>query len=162
DGRVFTFGISGQLHCLDLATGKLVWRHDCGREYSMAPAFFGFGSTPLVIGKRLVVQLGGEIDGKPVNTVAFDVATGKLLWTAIHEWGASYASAVPATLHGRECILVFAGGKSRPTGGLLVIDAADGRVLCAEPHRAEILASVNASSPVVAAAEPGKSAKIFV
>jgi hypothetical protein len=163
DGRVFAFGISGWLHCLDLGTGKPVWQHDCAREFSMAPAFFGYGSTPLVIGQRLVVQIGGQIDGKPVNSAAFDVATGKLLWTAVHEWGASYASAVPAVLHGRECVLVFAGGKSRPaTGGLLVIDAADGRVLCAESHRAEIAESVNASSPVVAASEAGHPARVFV
>ena len=163
DGRVFTFGVSGRLHCLDLASGKLVWEHDCAHEYAMKPAFFGFGSTPLVMGNRVIVQIGGVIDGKPVNSVAFDTTTGKLLWAAAHEWGASYASSVPARLHGRDCVLVFAGGMSRPaTGGLLVVDAADGKVLAAAPHRATIAESVNVSSPVVASAEEGKSARIFV
>ena len=163
DGRVFVFGVSGFLHCLDLATGKAIWQHDCAREFSMRPAFFGFGSTPLVMGNRVIVQLGGVVEGKPVNSVAFDVATGKLLWAAEHEWGASYASSVPAKLHGRECVLVFAGGMSRPaTGGLLVVDAADGKVLAAVPHRADMAESVNASSPVVASSEPGKAARIFV
>ena len=163
DGRVFVFGVSARLHCLDLASGKVIWQHDCAREFSMRPAFFGYGSTPLVMGNRVVVQLGGMVGGKPVNSVAFDVATGKLLWTAAHEWGAGYASSVPANLHGRECVLVFAGGMSRPpTGGLLVVDATDGKVLAAVPHRAEIAESVNASSPVVASAEPGKPVRIFV
>ena len=85
-----------------------------------------------------------------VNTAAFDTATGKLLWTAAHEWGASYASPIPATLHRRECVLVFAGGESRPpSGGLLIMDAANGIVLGSAPHRAEIAESVSASSPVV-------------
>ena len=163
DGRVFVFGVSGLLHCLDLATGKAIWQHDCAVEFSMRPAFFGFGSTPLVMGNRVIVQLGGVVEGKPVNSAAFDVATGKLLWAAEHEWGASYASSVPAKLHGRECVLVFAGGMSRPaTGGLLVVDAADGKVLAAVPHRADMAESVNASSPVVASSEPGKAARIFV
>src|SRR4029453_6960483 len=113
---------------------------------------------PLVLGSRLIVQLGGRHEGKAVNTAAFDTATGKLLWTAAHEWGASYASPVPARLHGRECVLVFAGGESRPpTGGLLVIDVANGSVLAAAEHRAEIAESVSASSPVIVSAEADKA-----
>ena len=163
DGRVFVFGVSGKLHCLDLASGKAIWEHDCAREFSMRPAFFGYGSTPLVTGGRVIVQLGGMHGGKSVNSAAFDVAGGKLLWAAAHEWGASYASSVPANLHGRDCVLVFAGGMSRPpTGGLLVVDATDGKILAAVPHRAEIAESVNVSSPVIASAEPGKPARIFV
>jgi len=162
-GRVFTFGIGGQLHCLDLATGAVQWQRELAREFEMGPAFFGYGSTPLVLGSRLIVQLGGRHEGKAVNTAAFDTATGKLLWTAAHEWGASYASPVPARLHGRECVLVFAGGESRPpTGGLLVIDVANGSVLAAAEHRADIAESVSASSPVLLSAEPGKPARVFV
>ena len=160
---MFTFGVSGKLHCLDLAGGKLLWAHDCAAEYSMAPVFFGYGSTPLVMGNRLIVQLAAKLGGKAAHTAAFDTATGKLLWSANHEWGTSYASPVPATLHGRECVLVYAGGQSRPpTGGLLVIDAAGGKVLAAVPHRAEMAESVSASSPVVASAEAGKPARIFI
>ena len=149
-GRVFTFGIAGHLHALDLTNGKVIWQHDLAREFSMGPTFFGYGSTPLVMGSRLIVQIGGEVAGKNVNTAAFDTATGELLWTAAHEWVASYASPIPATLHGRECVLVYAGGMSRPpTGGLLIIDAANGAVLGSATHRADIAESVSASSPVV-------------
>jgi len=161
--HVFTYGISGILHCLDLKSGEVIWKHDLAREFSMGRSFFGYGSTPLVFGGRLIVQLGGQHEGKAVNTAAFDPATGKLLWVAAHEWGASYASPIPVTLHGRECVLVFAGGESRPpTGGLLVIDAATGAVLGAAEHRADIAESVSASSPVLVSAEPGKAARVFV
>ena len=159
EGRVFTFGISGMLHCLDLATGAVIWKRDLGREMNMERSFFGHGSTPLVLGKKLIVQVGGSLNGKPVNTVAFDTATGKVLWAAQHDWGASYASPIPATLNGKECVLVFAGGESRPpTGGLLVIDAESGAVLGAAEHRADIAESVSASTPVIASAEPGHPA----
>jgi outer membrane protein assembly factor BamB len=149
--RVFTFGISGQLHALDFKSGKVLWKHDCAAEYEMGPAFFGYGSTPLVLGDKLIVQIGGKVNGESANAIALDVSTGKLAWAAKHEWGASYASPTPATIHGRTCVLIFAGGESRPpTGGLLVIDAKDGAVLSAIPHRADIAESVNASSPVLA------------
>ncbi len=147
DGRVFTFGISGQLHCFDLRDGQVIWQRDLEKEYAMLPNFFGHGSTPLVMGNRLIVNVGGADN---VCAVELDTATGKELWRAKHPWGASYASPIPATFYGRECVLLFAGGESRPpTGGLLCIDAVTGKVLNATPHRAEIAESVSASSPVV-------------
>ena len=151
--RVFTFGVTGSLHALDLATGKVIWQRDCAKDFSTPTGFFGGGSTPLVLGDRLIVQVGGALDGKPVNSVALDVATGKLLWSAHHEWAAGYASLVPATLHGKTRVLIFAGGESRPpTGGLLVVDPENGTVLASVPHRSNIAESVNASSPVLVGA----------
>jgi outer membrane protein assembly factor BamB len=145
-GRVFTLGISSILHCLDLATGRIVWRRDLARDYQLLPTFFGQGGTPLAVGERVFVSLGTE-DRKSV--VALDSATGKEVWAAKHAWGSSYSSPVPATIHGRECVLAFQGGMGEPpTGGLLVIDATKGAVLCATPHRAKMFASVNVSAPV--------------
>jgi outer membrane protein assembly factor BamB len=151
------------LHCCDLASGAILWKHDLAREFSMGPSFFGYGSTPLLLDGRLIVQLGGQYEGKRVNSAAFDPATGKLLWVAAHEWGASYASPIPANLHGRQCLLIFAGGESRPpVGGLLVVDSANGAILGSAEHRADIAESVSAASPVVIRAEPGKAARVFV
>jgi outer membrane protein assembly factor BamB len=145
-GRVFTLGISSRLHCLDLATGKVVWQRDLARDYDLLPTFFGQGGTPLVLGERLIVSLGTQ-DQK--SLVALDVATGKELWAAQHPWGSSYSSPIPASLHGRECVLAFQGGmEETPNGGLLVIDAKTGAVLSAVPHRAKMFASVNVSAPV--------------
>ena len=145
--RVFTLGISSILHCLDLVTGKVVWKRDLASDYELSPTFFGQGGTPLVLGDRVIVSLGTR-DQKSV--VAFDATTGKELWAAKHAWGSSYSSLIPATLHGRECVLAFQGGMDDPpAGGLLVIDAKTGEVLSATPHRAKMFASVNVSAPVV-------------
>ena len=146
-GHVFTLGISSILHCLDLATGKIVWKRELAADYELLPTFFGQGGTPLVIGDRVIVSLGTR-DQKSV--VAFEAATGKELWAAKHAWGSSYSSPVAATLHGRECVLAYQGGMSDPpTGGLLVIDAKTGAVLSATPHRAKMFASASISAPVV-------------
>lgn len=147
DGRVFAYGVAGMLHALDLTTGKVLWKRDIQTEFDQAKNFFGHGSTPLVLGKQLILSIGSK-DG--VCAAALDTANGATLWTAKHPWGASYASPVAATLHGRECILLFAGGESRPpTGGLLTIDAHTGEILNATPHRAPVVESVSASSPVI-------------
>ncbi len=147
--RVFIMGVTGQLHCFDAATGKILWQRDLEKDFELVPNFFGRGSTPLALGAdRLILNLGGKGD---VCVAALEQSTGKTLWTAKHEWGASYASPIPATLYGRECALVFAGGESRPpTGGLLTIDAKTGEVLNATAHRAPVAESVSASSPVIA------------
>src|SRR5581483_4251778 len=58
DSRVFVSGVTGLLHCLDLATGKVVWKRDLQKDFDLAPSFFGRGSTPLVLGNRLILNIG--------------------------------------------------------------------------------------------------------
>jgi outer membrane protein assembly factor BamB len=144
---VFAIGAEGKLHCLELATGKLRWQHDLSAEYKLRKGFFGVGASPLVEGNLLIVNVGAK-DGPCV--VAFNVASGKVAWSAGKEWGPSYATPVPAVLHGKRRVLIFAGGKSSPpTGGLLCIDPANGHVDFSFPWRGTRRESVNASSPVV-------------
>ncbi|MCH7814207.1 MAG: PQQ-like beta-propeller repeat protein [Planctomycetes bacterium] len=145
-GRVYTFGAEGMLHCLDLATGSEIWKLDATERFKIPPHYFGVGSTPLVEGDLLIVQVGGA-EGPCV--AAFNKTDGKIAWTA-GRWRASYASPVPAVVHGQQRVLVFAGGDIRPpTGGLLVIDPADGRIHTRFGFRSERYVSVNAVNPVI-------------
>ena len=145
-GRVFTFGAEGRLHCLELETGEAVWHRDLRNDYGAHQDFFGISSTPLIAESRLIVNVGAP--GGPC-VVAFDVDTGEELW-GTGEWGPSYASPVPAVMHGEPRVFVFAGGESDPpTGGLLSIDPATGAIDFAFPFRSRTYESVNASCPVV-------------
>src|SRR5437870_8240109 len=54
---VFTMGAQGQLHGLDLGTGKLVWKRDLEREYRVRQDFFGAASTPLIDGPFVIVNV---------------------------------------------------------------------------------------------------------
>jgi outer membrane protein assembly factor BamB len=73
-----------------------------------------------------------------------------MLWGAGKEWGQSYAAPVPATVHGKRRVFVFAGGESDPpTGGLMCIDPANGRVDFTFPWRGRQRESVNGSAPLV-------------
>jgi outer membrane protein assembly factor BamB len=146
-GRVFTTGAEGQLHCLELTSGKVMWKRDLRADYRVPQDFFGTASTPLVEGNLLIVNVGAP-KGPTVAALALD--TGREVWRAGTEWGPSYASPVPAVLHGRRRVLVFAGGESKPpVGGLMCIDPASGRVDFTFPWRSTSFESVNASCPVV-------------
>jgi outer membrane protein assembly factor BamB len=170
-GRVLTLGVTSRLHCLDLQTGKLLWELDLAEKYAVPQEFFGHGSTPLVEGDKVFINVGGkgekitELEDKDERTrklatpgacvAAFDLATGKELWTVKDEWGSSYASPLIAQLHGQPRLLVFAGGESDPaTGGLLCINPESGKVYARHFWRADMYTSVNATTPVVI---PGKN-----
>jgi outer membrane protein assembly factor BamB len=60
--------------------------------------YFGAGSTPIVAGGNLLVNVGGKDNA---GLVAFDLLTGKTRWQATAE-AASYSSPTLATLGGRE------------------------------------------------------------
>jgi outer membrane protein assembly factor BamB len=154
EGRVYTAGVTAMLHCLDLATGKVIWRRDLMAEFKVPQYFFGYGPTPFVWKDRVIVNVGGKAkDGRSGTSVAaFDKITGQTRWEVEDVWGASYASPIVARLHGRDVALVIAEGESRPShGGLLAIDPQDGRVLDRFPWRARNYESVVAATPVVLA-----------
>lgn len=144
---VITFGVTSRLTCLDLMTGKVRWERDCQEVDGVPKYFFGSGAAPLVKDGLVICHLGGA---ENLCVAAFALTDGTLKWKTVHEWGQSYASPIPATLHGKERVLVFAGGKSKPsTGGLLNIDPATGTADGTFFWRASRYPSVNASSPVL-------------
>ena len=143
--RVYTLGAQGVLSCLNLQDGRLLWRRQLIDEFAVSEDFFGFCSSPLIEGDALILNVGA---GKCV--VSLDKFSGATRWIADDPWGRSYASPVAATLYGRRVLFVFAGGESSPpSGGLLCLDAATGKIYSRFPWRSPRYASVNASTPVV-------------
>jgi outer membrane protein assembly factor BamB len=146
--RAYILGAEGKLHCLKLATGQLYWKRDLAREFKIPQDFFGTSATPLIEGDLLIVNLGAP--GGP-TVAGFDKLTGRMKWGAGREWGPSYASPAPGTVHGKRRVFVFAGGESQPpTGGLLAIDPGTGKLDFTFPWRSRSYESVNAATPVVA------------
>jgi len=168
DDRVLTLGVTSILQCLELKTGRVLWRRDLAEEFLVPQEFFGHGSTPFVHEGRVYLNVGGKAEpigaeeGRReraaklatagVCVAAFDLVTGRVLWTVKDEWGSSYASPIIAKLHGEDRLLVFAGGESDPaSGGLLCIDPTNGKVYERFPWRADMYTSVNATTPLVVA-----------
>ncbi|MCZ6837092.1 MAG: PQQ-binding-like beta-propeller repeat protein [Planctomycetota bacterium] len=151
--RVYTHGVAGRLHCLDLATGRVIWQRDLAKEYHIPQDFFGVVASPIIHGDLLIQNIGAPPPppepGGP-SVAAFDKRTGQLVWGAGSEWGPSCASPIIATVHGRDRLFVIAGGDSRPpVGGLMVMDPKTGKVDFAYPFRSRAQISVLGASPIV-------------
>jgi len=145
--RVYIYGVEGGLHCLKLATGQVIWKRDLNAEFKIKANFFGVGTNPLIEKNLLIINVGAK--GGP-GVVAFDKMTGKMVWGSDDQWGPSYGSPVPATMHGQRRIFVFAGGESRPAiGGLLCINPENGAIDFRFPWRSKTYESVNAACPVI-------------
>ncbi len=95
--RVFLFGAAGDLHCVALADGKALWSRSLNEEFDVLEGYFGVGSSPLVVGDRVLVNVGGKRNS---GIVAFAVADGKTLWSGTEE-GASYAAPTLAKINGQ-------------------------------------------------------------
>ncbi len=150
-GKIYLVGVTAMLHCLDLKTGKLIWKRDLMKEFQIPQYFFGYGPNPAVHGDNLILNIGGrEKKSSGTCVAALNLKDGKTTWTHEDPWGASYASPVIAKLQGKEVALVLAAGESRPThGGLLVLDPKSGKLLSRFPWRAKIYESVLASTPLL-------------
>src|SRR5262245_39335848 len=136
--QVFTYGAEGKLHCLDLEKGTRVWERDLTKDYEPRQSFFGIGTSPIVEGDLLLVNVGGREAG----IVALQRDSGKEAWKATSQ-EASYASPVAATIDGVRHVFFFT------RDGLVSLDPKNGKVRFSKRWRAKINASVNATSPVV-------------
>lgn len=113
--RVYSFGQGGKLHCVDIASGKVLWKHDCLKEYwgvAKGPlgddAWFppcGCAASPLVDGDTVIVPVGGKKAGA---FTAFDRYTGEIRWKALND-RSSYASPLLRSLAGAEQLVGFTG-----------------------------------------------------
>jgi outer membrane protein assembly factor BamB len=138
-GRVHVLGPAGLLLCLNLEDGKKVWQRPLLDDYPLVEqSFFGAGTSPLVEGDRVLVNVGGRDAG----IVAFDAKSGKEVWKATSQ-AASYASPVAATLDGVRQVLFFT------REGFVALDPATGEVRSSKRWRSRNNLSVNAASPLV-------------
>ena len=138
DGVVYTFGAQGQLHAVELETGRGIWSEDTMRRFGVAKGFFGASGSPLVEDGRVIANIGGQNGG----IVAFEAGTGEVLWTATDD-GASYSSPVGATISGRRYVIFMT------RNGLVGLDPATGEVEFSQRWRSRSASSVNAASPIV-------------
>ena len=137
-GAVFTLGAAGDLTAVDLATGKKLWARNVTDDYKPAKGFFGAACSPLVMDKKVFVNVGA----KGAGVVCFDAATGKEVWRATDD-GASYSSPTTAEIDGKPAAVFFT------RAGLRVLDAASGKSLYDFPWKPRDNNSVQAATPLV-------------
>ncbi len=132
DGEhVWVYFKSGELACLALADGAVVWKTNLQEQFGKDTLWWDLGTSPVLSKKAVIIAVMQE---GPSYLVAFDRVTGKVLWKqdrmldAPKEATQSYSTP-----------LVLAGDKARgePEEMLVILgadhvtahDAADGREL---------------------------------
>jgi outer membrane protein assembly factor BamB len=108
-GKVYVLGALGDLHALDLKTGKTVWQKDLPTEFGVKnPPKWGYCSSPLVADGKLIVNPGGK-----VALAALHADTGEVLWRGAGA-GINYASFLAGTFGEVEQVV---GYDARTLGG---------------------------------------------
>lgn len=79
-GRVFTVGGNGHIHCLDAATGAMLWEKDLRKEYEVQE--MQCRASPLIDGDRLIVSTGAR---PGASVLALDTRTGREIWKALDD-----------------------------------------------------------------------------
>lgn len=93
--RLFAFYSSNDLACLDLE-GNLLWFRGLGHDFPNASNSLGMASSPVVVGKTLIVQVESDDES---FACGIDVATGVTRWKTDRPRKANWSS--PTILTGR-------------------------------------------------------------
>jgi outer membrane protein assembly factor BamB len=76
--KVYALGASGDLACVELKTGNLLWSKNILQEFGVDNIFWGISESVLIDGDRLICTPGGE----EATMVALDKRTGDVIWRA--------------------------------------------------------------------------------
>ena len=75
--RLYVIGVGGDLACLQVKDGAVVWRVSFTKDFGGTPPMWNYRESPLVDGDKVVCTPGGP----DATMVALDKATGKTVWT---------------------------------------------------------------------------------
>lgn len=128
-GKAYSIGSMGHLHCLDAATGRVLWSRDCYREFSIRMPDFGISAEPMIDEDRVVVHIGGE---EEACLVAFDCSTGKEKWRTLQD-RCGYSAPMPVLHAGRRLLVAWTG--ERVAG----LDPRSGQVVWDHPIRSPMV-----------------------
>jgi outer membrane protein assembly factor BamB len=106
DGDVlYALGMSGDLVCLEVATGKLVWQKNLIKDFKGKVGGWKYSESPVVDGDRLLVTPGG----KDNTIVALNKKTGELIMASKVPGNseAAYSSIVVAEVQGQKQYIQF-------------------------------------------------------
>jgi hypothetical protein len=82
------------LVCLDLKSGRILWRHNFVTDFGGSIPNWGYAESPLVDGPWVIATPGGQ----QATMVAMLKTTGKPVWASGFGDGAGYSSIVKAEI----------------------------------------------------------------
>jgi outer membrane protein assembly factor BamB len=123
DGRLYTIGIAGLMHCLDAANGKLLWSHNLWFDYKALPVNeFGYSSSPIAHKDMVIAQMGGG--GQ--SLAAFDAKDGRIVWKGL-DYPTTFSTPKIMRLSGQDQAVVCT------ADGVIGVDPNTGKLLWRYP-----------------------------
>lgn len=122
DGELlYVEGLGGELACLQVNDGKIIWHHSLTADFSAQPPTWSYRESPLVDGDKLICTPGGE----DATLAALDKRTGKTIWKSQVPGNpkAAYASAIAVDFNGQREYVQFT------QRALVGVGAAEGKFL---------------------------------
>jgi outer membrane protein assembly factor BamB len=98
DKNAYALGAQGHLHCLDSATGRVLWKRDLAKDFSIRMPIWGIAAAPLIYDDLVILQIGGD-DGACL--VALDTRSGEEEWRALRD-RANYTAPILIKQGGRD------------------------------------------------------------
>ena len=102
EGLVYLLGALGDLHCVELETGKIRWRLNLFRDFGAEMLNWGSSCAPLVIDDKLIINPGAP----DASIVALNRKTGRVLWQSPGQ-PAAYSAFVTGTFQGKRQIVGY-------------------------------------------------------
>jgi outer membrane protein assembly factor BamB len=124
NGKIVAYGVTGILSCLDMTTGKVLWRKE--NPTNDLPQFFT-AMSPLLVDGLCIAHLGGQNKGE---VVALDLTSGAERWKWTGD-GPSYASPSIMILDGKKHVIV------QTEKNLISLNLTDGKLLWQVPTPAQ-------------------------
>jgi outer membrane protein assembly factor BamB len=101
--RAYFLGAMGHLSCLDVKTGKVIWKKDLDSIYDMKIPTWGISGSPLIYKDFVIVTIGGK-DGASV--VGFNKLNGKEIWRSLND-EINYSSSILIKQNGKDVAVVW-------------------------------------------------------
>jgi len=103
EGRVYTLGAVGHLHCLDAESGKIIWAKNTVAELNAERPRWGFAASPVIWKNLVLTHIGAKPNG---CLVAFDRISGNEVWRSSDD-PAGYCTPTIVEHEGHEQIICW-------------------------------------------------------
>jgi outer membrane protein assembly factor BamB len=127
-GKVYCIGAVGDMYCLDLKTGKVLWQKKFSEDFQAGkPPNWGYSVPPIIADGQVVIL--------PRDLVALDPNTGKVMWTG-KATGPNYSCPIAGEFGGVRQVIAYdangIGGWETKTGKrlwTLAVDTSKGYIV---------------------------------